>query len=140
MWDKQAGQCGLCGDRWDGPRNHEAGGMFDTGIIPREYEVGQVASIVVELTSNHGGYMEFRLCANNDVTKPITQQCLDENLLEIVGYNGVRYDVSPRDSQVLLQVKLPEGLTCTQCVLQWKYQGGESFLFSFTQSIFGHLP
>lgn len=53
--------------------------------------------------------MEFRLCANNDVTKPITQQYVDENVLEIVGYNGVRYDVSPRDSQILLQVKTTGG-------------------------------
>ena len=35
----------------------------------------------VEITAAHMGYMEFRLCANNDVTTEATQECLDQTVL-----------------------------------------------------------
>ena len=35
----------------------------------------------VEITAAHMGYMEFRLCANNDVTTEATQECLDQSVL-----------------------------------------------------------
>ena len=33
--------------------------------------MGSTISITVEITANHLGYFEFRLCENNDVTKKI---------------------------------------------------------------------
>ena len=35
----------------------------------------------VELTANHMGFFEFRVCPNNNRKKPATQKCLDQNLL-----------------------------------------------------------
>ena len=47
------------------------------GVIGRVYKQGQTINVLVEVTANHFGWFEFRLCPNNDPKKPITQQCLD---------------------------------------------------------------
>lgn len=38
-------------------------------------------TIRVELTANHRGYFEFRLCPNNAPKRVVTQQCLDKYVL-----------------------------------------------------------
>lgn len=40
--------------------------------------------------------MEFRICATNDPNIEATHQCLDENILQIVGH-GTRYKVNGND-------------------------------------------
>ena len=87
----------------------------------------QEIGIAVELTTQHGGWFEFRICPNNDVTTPATHECLNNNLLPLADGTG---------SRIYLQIKgpigfynttllLPMGLSCTQCVLQWKWHTGE---------------
>ena len=34
--------CGICGDPYDGVREHEAGGTFATGYISKTYTEGEV--------------------------------------------------------------------------------------------------
>ena len=63
------------------PRSNEAGGMYGKGIIARKYEKNQVIKVRVELTANHMGFFEFRLCPNNNAKKPASQTCLDENIM-----------------------------------------------------------
>lgn len=84
QWVKNEGKCGVCGDAWDSklvkvnlqfhrlliivrfcrrkPRAHEYGGVFGQGVIVRKYGVGATVNIRVELTANHNGYFEFRIC------------------------------------------------------------------------------
>ena len=64
QWNTNAGKCGVCGDPWNEPmpRAHEIGGLFYKGILGRRYTPGQVIDVEVELTSNHNGHFEFRLC------------------------------------------------------------------------------
>ena len=82
QYDLNDGRCGVCGDPWsDQPREHEAGGKFANGIITRSYDIGQVVTIGVQITANHLGWMEFRLCPHDDPTTPVTQDCLDNHLL-----------------------------------------------------------
>src|SRR6185369_12561089 len=84
----------------------------------------------VELTANHRGYFEFRLCPQNNVSLPVEQSCLDENLLLVVhesGGSARKYYVTP-DNWFHLKVQLPKGLVCEQCVLQWQYVAGTSAL------------
>lgn len=64
------------------PRAHEAGGTYGNGIIVRRYKSGSVFTIRVELTANHRGYFEFRLCPNNAPKQVATQQCLDRYVLK----------------------------------------------------------
>ena len=73
------GKCGICGDPWDAsPRLHEApGGPFANGIIAREYRPGQDIEVHIDITANHFGHFEFKLCANNDTRRDPDQSCFD---------------------------------------------------------------
>ena len=84
------------------PRANEAGGRYGRGVITRKYRKGQSIKVAlikissefiqiknrrgkseqhvqvrIELTANHMGHFEFRLCPNNNPAKPATQACLD---------------------------------------------------------------
>ena len=50
QWAVNGGKCGICGDPYDGPRDHEAGGKYATGTIVRYYRVGQVMPVLIQLT------------------------------------------------------------------------------------------
>ena len=80
QYDKADGKCGICGDDWfANPREHEApGGLYATGTIVNSYTAGQTIPVTIEVTANHWGHFEFRLCANNDVTQDPTQECFDK--------------------------------------------------------------
>ncbi|KAK3598612.1 hypothetical protein CHS0354_019872 [Potamilus streckersoni] len=121
-------KCGVCGDPWDGPRDNEAGGKYAKGIITAHYKPGQEITIRVTITASHMGWFEFRLCPNNDVTKVVKQECLDKYLLRMADGSGTRYVLKEsRVGDFNIRVKLPDELTCTQCVLQWKWKTGNSW-------------
>ena len=41
----------------------------------------KVVEMEVELTANHKGYFQFRLCPHNRKDKPVSQKCLDRHVL-----------------------------------------------------------
>lgn len=127
QFERQGGRCGVCGDPWEGPRDHEAGGKYARGVVARQYQVGAFINVTVQLTSNHGGYFEFRLCPVNDPTKRVTQACLNRHVLNIIGH-GTRYFITSKQGSVTLEtaVMLPPNLQCSQCVMQWKWVAGQS--------------
>ncbi|KAL3866035.1 hypothetical protein ACJMK2_043376 [Sinanodonta woodiana] len=126
-WSKNGGKCGVCGDPWDAkPRDHETGGKFARGLIPRSYLSESVIDVVVELTIASGGYFEFRLCPNNDTSEPVTSECLNRHLLSVDDKDNHQYH-DPKAGLNLLQIRLPIDLTCTHCVLQWKYRTAEHY-------------
>ncbi|XP_045173145.2 uncharacterized protein LOC123534789 [Mercenaria mercenaria] len=114
------GKCGICGDRYDGDRPNEAGGLYATGTIARTYNQGDVITVQVEITVNHGGWFEFKICPNNDVKKRATQECLDKYLLQQLD-GSTRFVIPEGLGIVSIKLKLPQGLSCSQCVLQWKW-------------------
>ncbi len=65
----------MCGDSWDEepPREHEAGGRYGNGVIGKWYVEGQRITVEVDLTTNHWGHFELKLCPVNDKTKIATQ-------------------------------------------------------------------
>lgn len=81
-------------------------------------------TVQVEITVNHGGWFEFRLCPNNDVKKRATQECLDKYLLRQLD-GSTRVVVPEGLGIVSIQLKLPQDLTCSQCVFQWKWNTGK---------------
>ena len=100
QWNENSGRCGICGDPWDDfPREHEAplgktnmslcrfynffSGKFATGTIVRNYEPGSWIPVIVDITTNHGGYFIFKLCPNNDITQDPNQRCFDQHILEV---------------------------------------------------------
>jgi len=127
QWRVNAGRCGVCGDPYQGPREHEAGGKYASGTIVRTYQTGQVIPVYVQLTANHEGWFEFRMCENNDVHKAITQECLDEHLLELADGSGTRYKITSDMYHVQTKLRLPEGVQCEQCVIQWLYNAGNKW-------------
>lgn len=130
QWNKNGGKCGICGDPWDSPtpRAHEAGGKYGLGVIVRKYKPGASIPIRVELTANHHGYFEFRLCPHNNPRRVATQECLDKYLLEQARGGGARFYPGDGGNRVFeLRYKLPSGLTCSQCVLQWRYIAGNNW-------------
>ena len=74
------GKCGICGDAFDAPiREHEApNGKFANGIIVAEYAANGVIDVAVEVTANHKGHFEFKMCPNNNVMEDPDQDCFDQ--------------------------------------------------------------
>ncbi|CAL1265993.1 unnamed protein product [Larinioides sclopetarius] len=120
------GKCGVCGDAYHlkQPRPNEAGGKYGLGIIVRNYTVGQVINARIDLTANHLGYFEFKICPNNNTKKIVEQSCLDKYLLQLADGSGTRFYVKPWYLGLTdIKLQLPKELTCSQCVLQWQYRG-----------------
>ncbi|XP_031363886.1 uncharacterized protein LOC102674862 isoform X1 [Apis dorsata] len=128
QWQRNKGKCGICGDAWDAPtpRLHETGGKYGNGVIVRKYRTGSVIPVRVELTANHHGYFEFRTCAMTYKDKEVDQNCLDQHLLQ--SKNGsIRYYPGPGNKIFEAFYKLPDDLTCAQCVFQWRYVAGNNW-------------
>ncbi|KAK6962183.1 cell wall integrity and stress response component 4, partial [Biomphalaria glabrata] len=123
----QGYKCGVCGDPYDGEKTNEEGGMYATGQISRTYEMGQLITIQVEITSNHLGYCEFKLCPKTSRTDRTTQDCLDRYPLALADGSGYKYKLSRESKLYSVDVFLPAGLTCDFCVLQWRYHTGNSW-------------
>lgn len=90
--------------------------------------------IRIELTANHRGYFEFRLCPNNAVKQVASQVCLDKYVLQRVKtrdtdemFHETRFYPGTENKVYEMRYSLPEGLTCSQCVLQWKYIAGNNW-------------
>ena len=116
--------CGLCGDPFNDtvPRPNENGGIYaPTTILTRFFESGQTVEISVHNNyPDQLGFYEFRICENGD--NP-TQACLDNNLLFINDSNDFKMPV-PGQGFNIIHVQLPEGLTCSHCLLQWRFKKG----------------
>ncbi|OWF44011.1 Zonadhesin [Mizuhopecten yessoensis] len=121
------GKCGICGDPYNGKRKNEAGGRYATGMITRKYSEGQIIDLDVEVTANHMGWFEFRVCPNNNVKKAATQECLDQHKLQLADGSGTKYYITRAVGHFNMKYRLPFGLTCTQCVLQWKWHVANSW-------------
>jgi len=127
-----AGKCGVCGDSWleSAPRKHESGGIYATGLKGRRYTPGQIIDIEIELTANHWGYFELRLCPLEDPTKTERQECFNKYPLTLEGKSTSRFQI-PEDTKKQeifnYRVKLPDGVTCTHCVIQWIYYTGNTW-------------
>ncbi|XP_033748370.1 uncharacterized protein LOC117333264 [Pecten maximus] len=126
QWSLNGGKCGVCGDPWDGPREHEAGGIYATGTITRNYTEGATIDIEIQVTASHHGFFEFRLCPNNDPSKPVTQECLDRHVLKQPDGKTRVIEVG-RAQTYRAKLILPDRVTCSQCLLQWKWNTGNSY-------------
>ncbi|CAD7092479.1 unnamed protein product [Hermetia illucens] len=134
QWQKNDGKCGECGDAWDSPlpRPHEYGGKWGQGVIVRKYALDAEITLRVELTASHMGYFEFRVCPDPNGK----QVCLDKHVLKILGgtpsvHNPEDLDTRfyPRNGSRIYEMKarLPGGLKCTNCLLQWRYIAGNNW-------------
>jgi hypothetical protein len=129
QYGRNGGKCGVCGDPWDGPLENEAGGKYATGIIVRKYKVGQVIDVKVELTANHKGYFEFHICPSDNPFNKVTHECLEKYPLLLDDTGEERYMVPDAgySQDINVKLRLPKGMKCIACVLQWKYNGANSW-------------
>jgi len=131
QWNNFGGKCGLCGDPYDKERKHEAGGMFapvNRPITECYNANARTIPVNVRVTAYHKGYFEFRLCVNNDLSRDAID-CLDGGILmTIADTDGqTRYDINGfKQDSYQLELDMPDVL-CTQCILHWKYNTGNSY-------------
>ncbi|GBL98536.1 hypothetical protein AVEN_111646-1 [Araneus ventricosus] len=101
---------------YDTPRNYDDNELFCGGIY--------IIKVTIDLTANHLGYFEFRICPNNNTKKIVGQSCLDKYPLQLADGSGTRFHVESRYLGLTdIKLRLPKDLTCSQCVLQWEYRG-----------------
>ena len=75
-------------------KDHEApGGKYANGVIVRQYRPGQVIRVTSHITANHAGFVDFKLCRNNNLLQDPTQDCFDlpEASLSVVEAGHVRF-------------------------------------------------
>ena len=80
-----------------------------------------------DVTANHLGWIEFRLCARDSRSTPLTHQCLDQHVLADVK-GETRFWIGSAKGVLKFQIRLPAGVTCKECVIQWKYNTGECII------------
>lgn len=112
------GRCGICGEVYNEPKKFEKGGSLYRGIIVRNYVQGQNIDVAVEVTANHKGFFEFRICDIDGLNTDATQACLDKTPLTDKNGN-TRFPLLTESATVVsLKLKLPSKLTCKNCVIQ----------------------
>lgn len=124
---------GVCGDPHTGPLDHEGGGKFATNVVTGRYAPGATITIKMKITAPHGGRFSFGICPVPDgVTGAaeravVTQKCFDSNRLKNVADGTDYWWFGKKPSgDYTMQFKLPPGVTCKRCVLQWHYESGNS--------------
>lgn len=130
QWEINGGKCGICGDPWNmpRPRDNEAGGKYGKGIIVREYQPSQVIVASVQITANHKGYFEFKICPINDSKINPDQECFDKYPLYPIGSKDYKYFLTSFTPQTFnVNLQLPKDLSCRQCVFQWTYTAGNNW-------------
>lgn len=125
---------GLCGDP-AGSTDHMLGGSIYGspvgGDVQATYTSGQSIDINVIITAHHMGWWQVYLCDKGDA---LTQDCLNKRMLlrdpndpsispVDASFPGRYYMVPTCYGAAAMnqtaRYKLPAGLTCTNCVLQW---------------------
>ncbi|KAK3104862.1 hypothetical protein FSP39_011917 [Pinctada imbricata] len=126
QWIKFDGKCGLCGDPYQQkPRENEAGGKYATGTLTRRYKMGDVITLQADLTANHKGFMEYHLCPLNQSHAPLSFECFKKFPIPIVDTVNGKYQVGGRENGIITMYgKLPDGVLCSHCVIQWHYKAG----------------
>ncbi|WAR15564.1 hypothetical protein MAR_005669 [Mya arenaria] len=134
QWNQNGGKCGVCGDNYaDVIKDNESinGKYVINRSITGYYVRGQTIEVTVNLTANHKGWWEFKLCSLKNYDTAVTQDCLDEHILNFSDVGKTRFYLADNgflESQSYkVKLDLPDDVTCDNCVLQWKYYTGNSW-------------
>lgn len=130
QFENNDGKCGICGDPADepSPQAHETGGTYGNKVITKTYVMDSVIDVEVELTANHKGRFQFKLCPVRSGMIEATQECLDSYpLTQLDGEDEFPIFETDHQTSVIRQAKLPPGLTCARCVLQWTWTSANSW-------------
>ncbi|KAJ9589726.1 hypothetical protein L9F63_017065 [Diploptera punctata] len=128
-WEENNWKCGLCGDAYSDPipRANENTGYYGNGIIVAEYKAGSTITATIDLTQNHWGHFYFHLCPLASKTELETEECFEAHPVSIADGDPY-YTLTSHDSgNYTIDLTLPAGLTCQQCVLRWTYVAANSW-------------
>lgn len=125
----QGGKCGMCGDPYDEaqPRTHEIGGPYYKGYLVRNYTAGSEIEVTVQITANHLGFFQFKLCPVTGFDTEATQECLDKHILKLAGSESTDYYITNEIRDFTVKLQLPSDLECEHCVMQWRYHAGNDW-------------
>ncbi|CAG2170670.1 unnamed protein product, partial [Oppiella nova] len=129
QWNINQGKCGVCGDPYNARvRDNELpNGKYTKNLmITRTYKTGSTIYVKVHVIKNNQALDLLRNDTSESHTgaKEVTQQCLNQNILEVMGSSDKhRWVIPTKDNDVIyaIRVKLPVGLTCDRCVFQWTW-------------------
>ncbi|RWS02710.1 uncharacterized protein B4U79_01228 [Dinothrombium tinctorium] len=131
QWYINGGKCGICGDPFNGERRNELpNGIYAKNlVITRIYNQNSVIAAKVKLIKNHKGFFVFKLCPARSMQVEVTQECLDSNVLQVVNSREkFKYILPTRNRGIFtIFLRLPRGLNCERCVLQWTYTASNSY-------------
>jgi len=133
---------GICGDPWNKPKDHEVGGKYYTGRIVKTYKSGNIITIKLSFSANHQGRMSFGICNLPDgISKSkeklfTTQKCFDKNVLRRIDGKEVYSYLKGNEEQIAVKYRLPKGLKCKHCILQWRWETGNSCCPSGTRRVY----
>ena len=96
---------------------------------------GSLVDVEVQITAQHQGFFQFKLCELGENMATKDEDCFDRDDSIVPFADGsIKYsitDVFPESSSSRnsgfwypMQIKLPDQFECDHCVLQWRYQGG----------------
>jgi hypothetical protein len=121
------GKCGICGEDIQNTKLFEKGGSMYRGVIVRQYTISDTIDVQIEVTANHLGYHEFRVCSLDNRTKDADLDCLNKTILADPSFKTTRFPMPTNLNRTLnLKLALPPGFSCRNCV----FQVGFSFLFA----------
>nr|CAD7460233.1 unnamed protein product [Timema tahoe] len=132
QWEEHAGKCGECGDDYGlpRPRPNENTGKYGTGVIVKTLKSGQEFVAYIDVTTNHQGFFEFRLCPLQSRDELETEECFSRFLLQQQD-GSTKYYILNREEGYSgyfnVTLRLPSSLTCDQCVLQWTWTVGNNW-------------
>ncbi|XP_046402637.1 uncharacterized protein LOC124168442 [Ischnura elegans] len=130
QFGQNGGRCGPCGDDFSmpRPRMNENTGVYGRGVVSKTFTSGQEITATVDLTANHKGWFEFRVCPLASKKDMETEECFSRFPLQLANGSGSRFIVPDyKPGQYQVKLRLPSGLRCEQCVLRWEYRAGNSW-------------
>lgn len=99
-----------------------------TNRTVKNYFPGSTIDLVIELSTNHGGYFEFELCRRDSFEEPEHEACF-EKLLFVDGTSKYHLTQSHKENELKsMSLLLPQDLRhCEACVLRWNYRAGNNW-------------
>eukprot|EP00121_Abeoforma_whisleri_P005264 Awhi_evm1s4765 len=116
----------VCGDPANSNEDHMDGGKYGNKLIAGTYEEGGEMGVSLVITAHHKGSYFISLCPITSPDQIVTQECFDQYQLEKVD-GGIEWQSPPvqyntGNRNYSMKFRLPKGLTCERCVVQWYWQ------------------
>ncbi|XP_060072890.1 uncharacterized protein LOC132552715 [Ylistrum balloti] len=119
-------KCSPCGDAANSNRPNEHGGKYSIGKVVARYRESQYVNVSVDIRSlNPGGTFQFSLCVTDKTTK-VSHSCFQQHILRWQNTQITQIPAPQQQGLATYTLKLPTGVICENCVVQWLWRDGSS--------------